>query len=398
MSKWIFLEKQGKVISCLMDGRRMTECRLDDRKPAFVGSIFTARVDHLVPGIQAAFLSAGEKHFYLSLRENPRLIYTKQARPDMLTQGDEILIQVEKDAIKTKEPVARGILQLSGRYGVVMYPEKGIHFSKKITDKTFRSSMRQALENRFEEGVGLLIRTNAADASQEEVISELEALQQCLRDILEKSPYRSVGSLLWQPLPAYLKTLQNLGSGVDEVITDDEGLYQELSQTLKRYDATSSIPCRLYQDKLLSLDKCWRISHLMEKAMEKQVWLASGAFLVIEQTEALTAIDINTGKAESRKQSMEDFIFEINLEAAEEIMAQIRLRNLSGILILDFINMRDKKHEEALLACLRHLAALDPVQTAVVDITPLGLVEITRKKETDTLLHQYRAWKESCIF
>jgi len=394
MSKWIFLQKDGYVQSCLIDQGRMLECRLDNREETFVGSIYVARIDNLVSGLKAAFISIGDRTCYYSLTDHSEPLFCKRIRPDKITVGDEILVQIEKDAIKTKDPVARGVLQLSGRYGVVMYPEKGIYFSKKISDETFRSTMKKAFRHKLPEGFGVLFRTNAADAPVEDVQQEIFELAEKLKELTEKAVYRSAGARLWQPETEYLRTLRDLPMhGVEEIVTDCSELYSEISEALKRYPQTQNIPCRLYQDKLLSLEKCYRIPVQLEKALAKQVWLDSGAYLVIEQTEALTAIDVNSGKAAGNKKDMEDFIFRTNLEAAAEIMAQIRLRNLSGIIILDFINMKSKEHEEELLTRLRTLAVSDSVQTTIVDMTALGLVEVTRKKGKDTLERQMKSFE-----
>ena len=291
--------------------------------------------------------------------------------------------------MKTKDPVARGVLQIGGRYGVVMYPEKGIYFSKKITEESWRDTMKKAFRHRLPDGFGILLRTNAATASREEIEEEMIRLSTQLQEIIEKAPYRSFGTRLWKPQPDYLQTLRDLPMhGVEEIVTDDETLFDELSSALLAYPETAAISCRYYQDRLLSLEKCYRIPFFLEQVKEKQVWLNSGAYLVIEQTEALTAVDVNTGKATGNRKEWEAFLFRTNMEAAREIMAQIRLRNLSGIIILDFINMKDPAHQEELLSCLRSLAVSDPVRTAVIDMTPLGLVEVTRKKEKDTLEKQ----------
>ena len=391
MKKWVFLSGREQVISCLIEDGRMKECRIDDREGSFVGSIYTAQIENLVPSIQAAFLKIGDRRCYFSIKGNPMPVFTRQARPGTYTVGDEILVQIETDALKTKEPAVRSTLQISGRFGVVMYPETGVYVSKKIRDEALAGELKAKLKHRYREQTGVLIRTNAKDADRDEVFAELDRMEETLRTITETAQFRSAGSLLWKPEPAYLKTVQSLTAEIDELVTDNEELYQELSGCLKQYPATASIPCRLYSDPLLSLDACLRIRSQLEKALEKQVWMSSGAYLVIEQTEALTAIDVNTGKAGGKKKDMEEFVFQVNREAAKEIMAQIRLRNLSGILILDFINMKSREHQEALMAQLRQLAAQDPVPVAVVDLTALGLVELTRKKERDTLERQYRA-------
>lgn len=169
-------------------------------------------------------------------------------------------------------------------------------------------------------------------------------------------------------------------SEFSEIVTDDQSLYPQIEEYLKAHLPETSL--RLYEDSLLSLSKLYSLDSRVEEALNVHVWLKSGGYLMIQPTEALTVIDVNSGKYEGRK---EDAFLKVNLEAAEEIARQIRLRNLSGIIIVDFINMEESKSRVAVMECLKENVRRDKVKTVVVDMTPLGLVEITRKKITKPL-------------
>lgn len=172
-----------------------------------------------------------------------------------------------------------------------------------------------------------------------------------------------------------------------EIVTDDESMYQHLcAQEI-------TVPIRFYEDRMLSLSKLYNLEGKMEMALERRIWLKSGAYLVLEPTEALTVIDVNTGKYESKKDKDDDTSLKINLEAAQEVAWQLRLRNLSGIIVVDFINMKSSENNEILMQSLKQFVAEDPVPVTVVDMTSLGLVEITRKKITKPLHEQARYMK-----
>lgn len=178
----------------------------------------------------------------------------------------------------------------------------------------------------------------------------------------------------------------NQESGKKEIITDQESLYEQIKDYCHKNGI--DIPLRLYRDDLLSLSKLYSIESRLSAALESRVWLKSGGYLVIEPTEALTAIDVNSGKYDADREARETYL-RINLEAAKEVALQLRLRNLSGIIIVDFINMQSWEDRKTLLDYLKRLTTQDRVQTKVIDMTPLGLVEITRKKIDKPLKEQY---------
>lgn len=206
--------------------------------------------------------------------------------------------------------------------------------------------------------------------------------------------------MLWQAQAEYLKEIRDLPAvGSSELVTDSEKLAEEIKEELSAYPETAGIPVRLYSDSVIPLENLYRIPVLLQRACSPVVRLASGAWIRIEPTEAFTSVDVNTGKASAGKKSREEFFLSVNLEAAAELMRQIRLRSLSGIIVADFISMKKKESDEKLMERLRGLAARDPVSTEIVDMTPLGLVEITRKKVreplTDQLSELKDAWQKS---
>ena len=412
MSRRLLSMQGNKVLTALWDGNRIVECSVDERVPAFLGRIYLAKVDHIVASIGGAFLSAGDEKFYYSLKENPLPVFVSKKREGMITQGDEIVVQVTKEALKTKEACAGSKLQIGGRYCVVMMetvgkqPKVKILLSRKISDRTFREEISKLAEEHpavqalselvFQKGFSLsvMVRTNAAEVEQKLVLDEIASCCSQLQTVLQTAAFRSSGSCLWQPLPAYISAIRDTSlNGLESIVCDNEELLNEVKTALEANGAGEGLTYSLYQDASYPMRKCYNLDTSIEKALQTHVWLSSGAYLIIEQTEALVAIDVNTGKAVAsgkKKESLDSYFYRINLEAAKEILYQLRLRNLSGMILVDFINMTDPALEEALMKELSALALKDPVYTRIVDMTALGLVEITRKKLREPLDKQLK--------
>ena len=230
------------------------------------------------------------------------------------------------------------------------------------------------------EEFGLIIRTNGKGASADELAAEIRGLRKLFCKLLETAPYRSCHSRLYQAPSSFLANIRNAyAEQLGEIITDDPQLFEEIRGFLTQEQPEDLEKLRFYQDPLLSLGKLYQLEQVICRALEKRVWLKSGGYLVIEPTEALVVIDVNTGKY-SGKKTMQETILKINLEAAEEIGRQLRLRNLSGMIIVDFIDMAAEEDRRLLLEHLMAVVSMDPVKTVVVDYTRLNLVEMTRKK------------------
>lgn len=412
MSRRLLSMQGDRVLTALWEDGRILECCIDERIPAFLGRIYLAKVDHIVNSIGGAFLSAGDQKFYYSLKENPLPVFVSCKREGMVTQGDEIVVQVTKEALKTKEACTGSALQIGGRYCVVMMesvskqPKTKILLSRKITDTSIREALTKEAEGMesvqklaqlvYQKGFSLsvMVRTNAAEVDSKLVMEEISSCCKQLQTVLETAAFRSSGSCLWQPLPAYISAIRDTAlNGLESIVCDNEDLLNEVKTALDENGCGEGLTYSLYQDASYPMRKCYNLDSSLEKALKKQVWLSSGAYLVIEQTEALVAIDVNTGKAIAagrKKESLDSYFYRINLEAAKEIMYQLRLRNLSGMILVDFINMTDHALEDALMEELSELARKDPVYTRIVDMTALGLVEITRKKLREPLDKQLK--------
>ncbi len=350
-----------------------------------LGRIYIGKVKNIVKNIQAAFVEIGDGQIaYYSLQKNPSPLFTKAANGVTVCVGDEIVVQVEKEAMKTKEPVVTSKWSINGRYVVFVYGESFLHFSSKIKDSSWKKSVQEKVEQLHLSG-GILIRTNAQYVSEEILLKELKELYHVFCMIKQKANYRTVYTCLYQPEKDYLTAIRDTYSNdLDEIITDDTEIFQELQKYFRENFPDDLEKLQYYEDKMLPLEKLYRFDFEIQRALQKQVWLKSGAYLIIEPTETLVAIDVNTGKAIKGKQKEETFL-KINLEAAAEIARQLRLRNLSGMILIDFINMKAEEYRRKLMEEFQRLVAYDPIKTVVVDITKLDLVEVTRKKEKPPL-------------
>jgi ribonuclease G len=319
-------------------------------------------------------------------------LFSKKQSPKKLSIGDELIVQVTKEDVKTKAPVVSAAFSLTGKYVVLVHGGKGIQISKKIQQKSVRNLLKNILEPFVTENTGLVVRTNAANASKDELEAELNLLVEEYKHICNNGIHQSKYALLHQELPNYLLQLRDSKTNfLDKVVTNLPAIYNELQAFLNKYPLKtadgSNVKLELTED-ANDLVIRYKINHFMDRALHRIIYLNSGATIVIDPTEALTVIDVNTGKAISGKKVTEETFFTINMEAAKEIAAQIKLRNLSGIILIDFINLSDPSKEEALKEMLRNEFKYDSVQTEVVDITKLGLMEITRKKVYKTLKEQ----------
>ena len=361
------------------------QCIPMDMPPQILNNIYVARVSQVVKNIDAAFveIAKGEKCF-LPLSDLKDPIYVKRmTERQPLSQGDELLVQVVREAVKTKDPQASTNLSLAGIYSVVTSGERQLGVSGKI-EKQKRESLREAARAAYDGQFGVIVRTNAADiadANMSVLTSEIRALSEQLQTICSYAPYRSIYSVLYEAPPEYIRILQNQPlEQLSEIVTDDADIYKELVSYADMHSSMKlSEKVRFYEDAQLDLSKLYSVQIQMERALQKKVWLKSGANLLIEPTEAMTVIDVNSSKNIKKKLPEEQHL-RVNLEAAAEIAAQLRLRNLSGIIIIDFIDMTSSKQKEQLLEAMRALVKADPVKTEVIDLTRLGLMELTRKK------------------
>lgn len=382
--------QQEYLICAKYDEKRMTQVHLEQESDKHIlGNIYIGRVVNLVENLQAAFIEIekGFACFYpLSQLKNP--FFTKKNGSRPLSIGDELLVEVIKERIKTKPPMVSTNLNFPGKYLALTTGNQVLGISRKLQAED-RNRLKKLLEPHLSsEDFGVVIRTKAKDAKEEEILAELEMLKKARRELLERAKHLTAFSLLRTAEPYYLSFIRGLQlSQVEKITTDIPQVHEALEAYFKECEPLEIQKLHLYEDSMVSLSALYSLKHELGCVLEKKVWLPSGGYLVIEPTEALTVIDVNSGR-DLRKKSKEEMIFATNLEAAKEIGRQLILRNISGICVIDFIDMESKEHQEKLLYTLRMEIKKDKIPTTLVDITRLGLVELTRKRVEKSLREQ----------
>jgi ribonuclease G len=294
--------------------------------------------------------------------------------------------------MKGKLPALTSNLNFTGKYLVLTTGNKKIGFSSKLTreDKSRLSKWFQEEIDRPDKEFGIVVRTNAAEASKEEIFHEFEYLRRQWQRTTIEGRNRTCFSLLYEADPFYVTAVRDCNSTqLEEIVTDLPEVRERIGRYLEDFSAGETAKLRLYEDPLLPLYKLYRLESAIDEVCLEKVWLNSGGFLVIQQTEAFVSIDVNSGKYSGKKKQEETFR-KINLEAAGEIARQLRLRNLSGIILIDFINMENPDHQEELFHVLKKHLRKDPVKCRPVDITPLHILEMTRKKVRRPILEDLK--------
>lgn len=374
------LEKEGRI--CQLNPMSLNS-------DSILGNIYIGKVKNIQKNIQAAFIEIENGIMcYYSMAEKASPCFVNVKKNNVLKIGDEMIVQVSKEGIKSKLPYVSSNLNFTGRYLVLTSERKELGFSGKLK-KEEKKQIREILKDKIPENVGIIVRTNCRDAQEEEILHELEELMKRYEAVLQKGKSRVCFSVLEKSMPEYVQILQNLYSqDLEEIVTDKQELYECAVQYLKGYKQQEKI-VRYYEDKLLPLYKLYNLQKAFEQAQNERVWLKSGGFLVIQQTEAFVCIDVNTGKCTSKKDMQETFR-KINLEAAKEIAWQLRLRNLSGIILIDFINLERAEDKEELMQTLQKYLWQDSIKGTVVDMTELNIVEVTRKKVRKSLTEELK--------
>ncbi len=361
------------------------------------GSIWIGRVEKIIPGVHAAFVSVDKEteNWYLPFDKMSKALVKQTHADGKLHVGDEIVVQIDREAGKNKPVSAVADFSLTGVNLVLMHGKKGIYFSSKIESDEFEKLWLSRLSAYKNGPYAIMFRTNSLQATEDAIYAELERLKQEYKRINDSYASRVVGTCLKAGLPAYLAELRDsYATTVDEYVTDDRDIFEQMKSFLDEYRPEQAHLLRWFDAEGVSLAATYDMRARLKTLTSKRVWLKSGAYLIIEHTEAMTVIDVNTGKATAGNKLGKEGFLSCNIEAAEEIAAQMRLRNISGIIIVDFIDMKRPEDRNALMDKLRECVAKDPIRTNVVDMTRLNLVEITRMKKKRPLYEELAALKE----
>jgi ribonuclease G len=369
-----------------------------------VSNLYKGRVSRVLPGMQAAFVEIGlERTAFLHaadiahiastdtlVNSDPASLPQVEDIRRLVTCGDDILVQVIKDPIGTKGARLTTFVALPSRYLVYMPRGVGVGVSSRIEDEPERTRLKTLLTELAAAapagGGGYIVRTAAQGASAESLLEDMAYLAKLWEHVRTHAAEVPAGSVVHEDLPLTLRVLRDeLARGVHRVLVDSAREYERMHEFAAAFVPQGAPAIELYSGPRPIFDLNG-VEEEIVKALDRKVPLKSGGHLVIDQTEAMTTIDVNTGAYVGHR-NLEETIFRTNLEAAVSIARQLRLRNLGGIIIIDFIDMRDEPHRRAVLSALERALAGDRAQTHIASLSPLGLVEMTRKRTRESLEH-----------
>ena len=374
------------------------------KEKGVVGNIYKGRVVRVLPGMKAAFVDVGLSRTaflyggdFLPILEGEELLgesafVSEKALCEVLKEGQEILVQVIKEPVGSKGARLSTNITLPGHYLVYLPYMSHIGISRKIKDEAERERLRKIVEECRPEGTGWIVRTAAEGASEEEIRPEMEFLLSLWEEISSRAERVRAPALVYEELEASLRAVRDLLTReVSSVVIDNREEYRKILEFLSRAAPHLKGCVRLHEGPR-DLFETYGLEVDPKRLLSPRVWLKSGGFIVIEPCEAFTAIDVNTGRFVGKK-DLEETVFRTNLEAAREIAYQLRLRNIGGLIVIDFIDMEDPGHREEVYQTLKEALKRDRAKTAVKPISDFGLLEMTRERRRESL---YEVFLERC--
>lgn len=391
-----------------------------------MGNIYRGRVVRVLPGMQAAFVDIGlERSAFLyvsdvhqDLRELEKMMLGNSAEPetepsqdeedlwverqktismnieDLLREGQDIMVQIAKEPIGTKGARLTSHISLPGRHLVLMPNVDHIGISRKIEDPLERDRLKNLVQEIRPGNLGFIVRTASEGADKNKLKSEMDFLQKLWTSIQEKMAKHTSPGLLYKDLSVSLRSVRDLFTReVDRLVIDSKEEYSAIMEFIETFVPALKYSVELYEGPEPIFD-FYGIEMELSRALDKKIWLKSGGYIVIELTEALTAIDVNTGSYVGTR-NLEETILKTNLEAVKEIAYQLRLRNLGGLIVIDFIDMEKKSNREKVFTTLKEALTKDKAKTHVLKMSELGLIEMTRKRTRENL---NRFLSEPCFY
>lgn len=392
----------------LLEGGQVVEFYIERKgDSSFVGNIYKGKVVKVLRGMQACFIDIGldkaaflyiddirggikELYPFLEAEEETEFIskldFKDASIEELIQQGQEILVQVAKDPIGTKGARVTSRITLPGRYVVLMPNMEHVGISRKIEDEEKRKELKELATKIKPPGFGLIMRTVSEDASEDEIRRDIDFLLLLWDNIQKKKDKLHAPSLIHSEFDLVLRSLRDfMNQNVDRLIIDSYAEWTRLKEFAHVYFPRIAEKIELYEGDEPIFD-AFGIEVDLDRALERKVWLKSGGYIVIDQTEAMTVIDVNTGKYVG-KENLEDTILRTNLEAVKEIAYQIRLRNLGGIILIDFIDMEKDENRQKVINAMSEAMKKDRAKTTIYNITELGIVQMTRKRTRESLEH-----------
>jgi ribonuclease E len=366
---------------------------------SMVGNIYLGRVQNVLPGMEAAFVDIGRGRnavlYAGEVNYNEEDLDGEAPRIErVLKAGQPVLVQVTKDPIGAKGARLTAQVSLAGRYLVLQPEDNTFGISRRLPEEE-RSRLRDILREVRPKGLGLIVRTAAEGASADDLRADLARLQARWEAVERKANKASAPAAIYSEPELVVRVIRDIFSpDFAELVVDDDELHQRVQEYLQEV-APDLLPKLRKHDGPLPLFEDYRVVEQIHKALERKVWLPSGGSIVIDRTEAMTVIDVNTGKFVGRA-NLEETVVANNLEAADETVRQLRLRDIGGIIIIDFIDMLFERNQQAVVDRLRDALTRDKTKSQVMEVSSLGLVQMTRKRVSGGLLDSFSETCPTC--
>jgi ribonuclease G len=390
--------KSTETRVAILQGGRLAELMIE-REKTVVGNVYLGRVENVVPALDAAFVDCGiDRNVFLhvsdAMEEEPSRAAMRRKMDSfppikqVVKKGDEFLVQVTKGPVESKGARATRRISLPSRNLVLMADGRGkVGVSKKIDDNEERSRLRELAQKIKPEGFGMIVRTAAVGAIQTDLEGDVKFLMKLWRSIQGKEKQVKAPALVYEDLTLVFEVLRDIFSpNMEKLVVDDKVTYDKVLNIVDNIAPHLRSRVELYRGKE-PIFHAYGVESEIDKACRPKVGLPHGGHLNIETTEALTAIDVNSGKF-TASSNLQDTVLRTNLEAAEEIARQLRLRDIGGIIVIDFIDMDKAEHRDRVMTALRNAFGTDRMRTRIMHITKLGLVEMTRKRRGESLTQQ----------
>lgn len=379
----LLINKQDnlKTIMLVENGILVEKHEEHEKQKRLEGNIYLGKVVNVLKGMQAAFIDIGEaRHSLIKVQDIlPKVDITKekqQEKPieDVLKEGEKIIIQIKKDGTASKGAKVSTHINLSGRFAVLMPDTKIITVSQKIENEGKRKELIEIAKKVLPANTGVILRTSSENATEEEIQKDIQELEEKWIKIREKATKtQKAPELLYDNMALIRRTaIDIIDRGLERIIVNDKKIYEDVKKML---NDMKNVKIELIEENLFNI---YSLSSQIEKMENRKIWLKCGGFITIDRTEALTAIDVNTGKYTGKK-NLEETIYKVNQEATVEIARQLRLRDIGGIIIIDYIDMHKDENKELIEKLLKEQLKKDRAKTQAVGFTKLNLFEMTRK-------------------
>lgn len=381
----------NKIVALVENGKMVEKYDEDEKHRRLECNIYIGRVENILYGMQVAFVNIGEgKNTFIHIRDiipkasnetgNKDEVLSKHDIKNYLRVGMPILVQVKKDSTNKKGARVSTHISLSGRFVVLMPNAEFITVSQKIEDVKEKERLKKIVKNNIPEGYGAIVRTSAIGKNETQISSDIQMLVSKLKDILDK--YEKTKNTKCKPQLIYKNEgivnrllVDLIDQKITKIWTNSDEELKKIEDMVKNTNNQEKVKIELKKDNLLSL---YDLNSQIEKMENRKIWLKCGGFITIDKTEALTAIDVNSGKYIGSK-DLEQTVFVVNKEASIEIAKQIRLRDIGGIIIIDYIDMEKQETKNKIAEILKENLKKDRSKTQIIGFTPLDLLEMTRK-------------------